>query len=149
MSKTYEQLRADIVTALKARDSGTALALRTTDAAIQRSAMDQNKPIDEALVVTVLRKAVKTLTEAKADFEKGGRPDLAAANAVEIGLLEKYLPKGLDEAKLAAIIDEAIRETGATSRKEMGKVMGALKKHPEAGLIDFGAVSKLIQAKLP
>jgi uncharacterized protein len=149
MSKIYEQLRADIVTALKAHDSATALALRTTDAAIQRAAMDQNKPIDDTLVVAALRKAVKTLTEAKADFEKGGRAELAAANANEIKLLEKYLPQGLDEAKLAAIVDTVIRETGATSRKEMGKVMGALKKHPDAGLIDFGAVSKLLQAKLP
>ena len=82
------------------------------------------------------------------DIERG-RAELAAANAVEIKLLEKYLPQGLDEAKLAAIIDEAIRETGAASPKEMGKVMGVLKPHPDAALIDFGAVSKLIQAKLP
>ncbi len=86
---------------------------------------------------------------AKADFEKGGRTDLATASANEIKLLEKYLPQGLDEAKLVAIVEAAIRDTGATSRKEMGKVMGALKKHPDAGLIDFGAVSKLLQAKLP
>ena len=149
MATIYEQLRADIVSALKARDSNSALVLRTTDAAIQRAAMDQNKPIDDALVVASLRKAVKTLTEAKNDFEKGGRPELAAANDVEIRILEKYLPQGLDEAKLGALVDEAIRETGAGSRKEMGKVMGALKKPPDAGLIDFGAVSKLIQAKLP
>lgn len=149
MSTIYEQLRANIVAALKARDSGTALVLRTTDAAIQRAAMDQNKPIDDALVVAVLRKAVKTMTEAKADFEKGGRAELAAANDVEIRILEKYLPQGLDEAKLGALIDAAIAETGAASRKEMGKVIGALKKLPEAALIDFGAVSKLIQAKLP
>jgi uncharacterized protein YqeY len=149
MATIYEQLRADIVTALKARDSATALVLRTTDAAIQRAAMDQNKPIDEALAVATLRKTVKTLTEAKADFEKGGRAELAAANDAEIRILEKYLPRGLDEAKLGAIIDEAIRETGAAARKDMGKVMGALKKHAEAALIDFGVVSKLIQAKLP
>ena len=149
MATIYEQLRANIVIALKARDSGTALVLRTTDAAIQRAAMDQSKPIDEALVIAVLRKAVKTLTEAKVDFEKGGRPDLAAANDVEIRILEKYLPQGLDEAKLGALIDAAITETGAVSRKEMGKVIGVLKKLPEAALIDFGAVSKLIQAKLP
>ena len=149
MPTIYEQLRADVVTALKARDSATALALRTADAAIQRAAMDQNKPIDDALVTAVLRKSVKALAEAKTEFEKGGRAELAAANAAEIRILEKYLPQGLDEAKLAAIIDEAIRETGAASRKEMGKVMGALKKHPDAALIDFGAVSKLLQAKLP
>ncbi len=149
MATIYEQLRADIVTALKARDSVTALTLRTTDAAIQRAAMDQNKPIDDALVTAVLRKSVKTLTEAKAEFEKGGRADLAATNTNEIRIIEKYLPQGLDETTLAGIVDEVIRETGAASRKEMGKVMGALKKHPQAGLIDFGSVSKLIQAKLP
>ncbi len=149
MATIYEQLRADIVTALKARDAVTALALRTTDAAIQRAAMDQNKPIDDTLVTAVLRKTVKTLAEAKGEFEKGGRTELAAANANEIRIIEKYLPQGLDEAKLSAIIDTVIRETGAASRKDMGKVMGALKKHPDAALIDFGAVSKLIQAKLP
>lgn len=149
MSKIYEQLRADVVAALKAHDSVTTLALRTADAAIQRAAMDQNKPIDDALVVATLRKAVKTLAEAKADFEKGGRAELAAANANEIKLLEKYLPAGLSDAQLDAILVEVIAATGATTRKDMGKVMGALKKHPQAGLIDFGAISKLIQAKLP
>ena len=149
MSKTYEQLRADIVAAVKARDSVTALALRTADAAIQRAAMDQNKPIDDALVTATLRKAVKTLTEAKADFEKGGRADLVVANDGEIKLLEKYLPQGLADAQLDALLAEVIAATGATSRKVMGKVMGALKQHPQAGLIDFGAVSKRFQAKLP
>jgi len=149
MPSTYENLRADIVAAMKARDAATALALRTADAAIQRAAMDANKPIDEALVVTTLRKAVKNLADARAEFEKGGRADLVAANTTEIALLEKYLPKGLDGARLEALIAEVIAATGAASKKEMGKVIGALKQRPEAALIDFGAASKLIQAKLP
>jgi len=149
MPTTYETLRADIVTAMKARDSVTATCLRTADAAIQRAAMDQNKPIEEALVVATLRKAVKNLTDAKEEFARGGRADLVTANENEIRLLEKYLPKGLDAAKLEALIVAAIAETGAQSKKEMGKVIGALKKHPDAGLIDFGQVSKLVQAKLP
>ena len=149
MPTTYEKLRADIVTAMKARDGVTATSLRTVDAAIQRAAMDQNKPIEEALVVTILRKAVKNLADAKVEFERGGRADLVAANENEIRILEKYLPQGLDAAKLEALIAAAIAETGAQSKKEMGKVIGALKKLPEAGLIDFGQVSKLVQAKLP
>jgi hypothetical protein len=64
-------------------------------------------------------------------------------------VLEKYLPKGLEGAQLDALIAAAIAESGATSKKDMGKVIGALKKRPEAALIDFGAVSKLVQAKLP
>lgn len=149
MATIYETLRADIVTAMKARDSVTATSLRTADAAIQRAAMEQNKPIDDGLVTATLRKAVKNLTDAKAEFAKGGREDLVAANEKEIKLLEKYLPAGLDGAKLEALIAEAIQEVGATSKKDMGKVIGALKKRPEAGLIDFGAASKVVQAKLP
>jgi uncharacterized protein len=148
MPSTYETLRADIVTAVKARDSGRATALRTADAAIQRAAMDTNKPIDDALVIATLRKLVKNLVDAKAEFEKGGRADLAAANATEIQLLEKYLPAGLDAAKLEGLVAEVIQSTGATAKKEMGKVMAALKQRPEAEIIDFAAASKLIQAKL-
>jgi uncharacterized protein YqeY len=92
---------------------------------------------------------VKNLADAKLEFEKGGRIDLAAANEAEIRILEKYLPKGIDGARLDALIAEAIQESGAVSRKDMGKVIGALKKKPEAPLIDFAAASKLVQAKLP
>jgi uncharacterized protein len=146
---TYERLRADIITAMKARDTATATALRTMDAAIQRASMDTGKPIDEALTIATFRKAVKNLTDALTEFEKGGRADLVAVNTAEINILEKYLPAGLDAAKLDALVTEVIAATGATSKKEMGKVIGALKQRPEAGLIDFGAVSKIIQAKLP
>lgn len=148
MATIYEALRADIIRAMKARDSVTATHLRTADAAIQRAAMDQDRPIDDALVTTTLRKLVKNLADAKAEFERGGRPELAAANAGEIQLLEKYLPQGLDPARLEAIVAETLQATGATSKKEMGKVMAALKQRPDAGLIDFGAASRLVQAKL-
>jgi uncharacterized protein YqeY len=149
MPTLYETLRADIVTSMKARDAATTTALRTADAAIKRAAMDANKEIDDAMVTTTLRKAIKNLADARADFEKGGRADLVAANDAEIRVLEKYLPQGLDAAKIDALIAQAIQETGAQSKKEMGKVIGALKKLPEAALIDFGIVSKKVQEKLP
>ena len=149
MPSIYENLRADIIVAMKSRDSATAQSLRTADAAIQRAAMDLNKPIDDALVTTTLRKSVKNLADAKVEFEKGGRADLVTANETEIRLLEKYLPRGLDPARLEALVNEAIKETGAQSKKEMGKVIGALKKLPDAALIDFGAISKLVQGTLP
>ena len=149
MPTIYETLRTDVVTAMKAGDKATVTILRTADAAIKRAEMDTNKPIDDALVITTLRKAVKNLIDAKAEFAKGGRADLVAANEAEIKILEKYLPTGLDPAKLESLITEAIQATGAQSKKEMGKVIGALKQRPEAALIDFGAVSKLVQARLP
>lgn len=149
MSPLYDRLRADIVTAMKSRDSIATTALRTADAAIKRAALDANKDIDDALVITTLRKAVKNLNDAKSEFAKGERADLVAANEAEAVLLEKYLPQGLPPEQVEALIVEAIKETGALSKKEMGKVIGALKKRPEAALIDFGSVSKLVQAKLP
>jgi uncharacterized protein YqeY len=149
MPSLYETLRADIITAMKARDSATTTALRTADAGIKRAAMDTNKEIDDALTLTTLRKAVKNLADANTEFAKGGRADLIAANDAEIRVLSKYLPAALDAAKLEALIAAAIASTGAQSKKEMGKVIGALKQLPEAGQIDFGAVSKLVQAKLP
>lgn len=149
MATVYETLRADIVAAMKARDTARATALRTMDAAIQRAALDANRPIDDALAIATVRKAVKNLSDARAEFEKGGRADLVAANTAEIAHLQKYLPQGLDPAKLDALIAEVIAATGATSKKEMGKVIGALKQRPEAPLIDFGAASKLVQARLP
>jgi len=149
MPSLYETLRADIVFAMKSRDQVATLALRTADAAIQRASMETGKPIDDAMVVTTLRKAVKNLADARAEFEKGGRTDLVTANSAEIALLEKYLPKAFDSAKLEELVVAAIASTGAQSKKDMGKVIGALKQSPEAPLLDFGTVSKLVQAKLP
>jgi len=149
MPTLYETLRADIIIAMKARDTATATMLRTADAAIQRASMDTGKPIDDTLALTSLRKSVKNLIDARTEFEKAGRSDLVAANTTEITVLEKYLPKGLDAAKLEVLVVEVIAATGAASKKEMGKVIAALKQRPEAGLIDFGAASKVIQAKLP
>lgn len=149
MATIYEQLRADIITAMKARDSVATTALRTADAAIKRAAMDVNKDIDEALTVATIRKSVKNLSDAILEFEKGGRADLIAASQAEIKLLEKYLPQALDQAKVDALISAAIAETGAASKKEMGKVIAALKKLPEAGQLDFAAISKALQTKLP
>jgi hypothetical protein len=149
MATTYETLRAEIIVAMKAKDTPRATMLRTADAAIQRASMDLNKPIDDALALASLRKSVKNLQDAIVEFEKGGRADLVAANRAEIAVLEKFLPAGLDAAKLEALVTDVIAATGAASKKEMGKVIAALKQRPEAGLIDFGAASKLVQAKLP
>jgi len=144
----YDQLRADIVTAMKARDSVTTTALRTADAAIKRAELDGNVEIDDALVLATLRKAVKNLSDAREDFAKAGRSDLVVANDTEIALLSKYLPQSLSPEKLETLVVDAIAATGATAKRDMGRVIGALKQHPDAGSIDFAIASKLIQAKL-
>ena len=148
MSSVYQSLRADIITAMKARESDKATALRTADAGIQRAAMDTNVEIDDALTIATLRKAVKNLKDANTEFAKAGRTDLVEANEREIAILEVYLPTQITGDKLEALVAEGIAATGATTRQQMGQVMGALKKRPDAGLIDFGAASKLIASRL-
>lgn len=148
MATIYEQLRADIITAMKARDPVTTTALRSADAGIKKVSMDTNKDIDDAMVIQIVRKTVKNLTDANVDFQKAGRVDLVSANVTEIKILEKYLPAGMDSAKLELLLTEAITESGAVTKKEMGKVIAVLKKHPQAAIIDFSAVSKLLQSKL-
>jgi|TARA_B110000438_G_C15765012_1_gene629137 uncharacterized protein YqeY len=148
MSELYAKLRADIITAVKARESDLALALRTLDGGIQRVAIDKNTEIDDALVVSIIRKAVKDMQGANEQFAKGGRDDLVVKNNTEIAWLEIYLPAQMDPAQVEALVKSAVAESGAASMKEMGKVMGILKQHPDAGLIDFGLVSKLVRAEL-
>ncbi|MGJ3242544.1 MAG: GatB/YqeY domain-containing protein [Opitutales bacterium] len=148
MSDLYTRIRQDITAAARARESGKLTALRTLDGAIQRVAIDENREIDDALVLSAVKKAVKDLKGANEQFAQGNRQDLIDQNNVEIKILEAYLPQMLSEDDLVAAVDQAIAATGATGKKQMGQVMGALKKHPDADRIDFGVVSKLVQAKL-
>lgn len=148
MSEIYSRLRSDIISAVKGRESDKALALRTIDGAIQRASIDANLPIDDEMVLSTLRKAVKDLSQAREQFERGGRPDLVEKGDREAAWLEAYLPAQFDEARIEQLVNEAIAESGAQSKKEMGKVMGLLKKHPDAGLIDFSVASRLTQSKL-
>ena len=149
MSEVYARLRSDIITAVKSRERDRALALRTLDGSIQKVAIDTNKPIDDGLVLAVVRKAVKDLEGAKEAFAKGNRQDLVDRNDAEIAWISVYLPAAMGEAQIQELVDRAIAETGAQSRKEMGKVMGALKKHPESDRIDFAVANRMIQAQLP
>ncbi len=144
----YEQLRSDIIAAAKARDMKKVTALRTIDGAIQKVAIDDNKEIDDALVISSLKKAVKDLKGANEQFAKGGRQDLIDNNLEEMKILEVYLPREMDATTLESLVDSAIAETQAKAKKDMGRIMGVLKKHPDAESINFGQANKLIQSKL-
>lgn len=148
MSELYQRLRADIITAAKAREMEKVTALRTIDGAIQKVSIDENREIDDALVVATLKKAVKDLKGANEQFLQGGRQDLVAKNDAEIVLLEAYLPQAMGADAVAALVEQAIAETGAETKKDMGRIMGYLKRHPDAESIDFGAANQLIQERL-
>lgn len=148
MGSIYEQLREDIKTAMKARDTQATTILRTVDAGIKKVSIDDNREIDDALVLQILRKSVKNLKGANEQFAQGGRQDLIDANNQEIAILDKYLPQLIEGEQLVGIVENAVQSSGAESKKDMGKVMGVLKKRPDAAQINFGEVSKLLQGKL-
>jgi uncharacterized protein YqeY len=142
-----ERLTEDMKAAMRASDKERLSTIRMAQAAIKQREVDERVTLDDTQVIAVLEKMVKQRRESIAQFEQGGRPDLAAREEAEIALLKSYLPAPLDEAEVDALIREAIATTGATSVKDMGKVMGVVKSKA-AGRADMGAVSVRIKAAL-
>ena len=149
-------LREQVNTALKQamRDKATArlATLRLISAAIKdqdiaaRSA-DGDTGVSDSEILAILGKMAKQRQESVRAYEEGGRLDLAERERDEIAVIEEFLPRQLDEAEIEAAIDKAIAETGATSIRDMGKVMGRLKeKH--TGQVDFGTVGPMVKARL-
>ena len=140
-------LTDDMKTAMRAGDKSRLTVIRMALAAIKQREVDERIELDDAATLAVIEKMVKQRRESISQYEKGGRPELAAAEAAEIEVLQVYLPEPLDEAALAEIIDNAISETGAESMRDMGKVMGKVKA-AAAGRADMAQVSAIIKARL-
>ena len=142
-----ERITEDMKAAMRASDKERLLTIRMVQAAIKQREVDERIVLDDAQVIAVLEKMVKQRRESIVAFEQGGRADLADKEKTEITLLQAYLPDQLSAAEVDALIKEAIATTGATSMKDMGKVMGAVKAKA-AGRADMGAVSVSIKAAL-
>ena len=142
-----ERITEDMKAAMRASEKERLLTIRMVQAAIKQREVDERIELDDAQVIAVLEKMVKQRRESIAAFEQGGRADLAEKEKTEIALLQVYLPTQLSTAEVDALIKEAIATTGATSMKDMGKVMGAVKAKA-AGRADMGAVSASIKAAL-
>jgi uncharacterized protein YqeY len=142
-----ERITEDMKAAMRASDKERLSTIRMLQAAIKQREVDERITLDDAQVVAVLEKMVKQRKESVVQFEQGGRPDLADKEKAEIALLTAYLPAQLSEAEVDALIREAIATTGASSVKDMGKVMGIVKAKA-AGRADMGAVSARIKAAL-
>ena len=107
----------------------------------------QPSPVPEAEVIAVLSKMVKQRQESARAYAEGGREDLAAKEQAEVAVIEEFLPRQLSEAETEAAVAEAVSETGASSIKDMGRVMAALKAR-YAGQMDFSRVGPLVKARL-
>jgi uncharacterized protein YqeY len=137
-----EQVQSDVRTAMKARDRERAAALRMVVDALQ-----QDAKLGKGDEVAVLQRERKKRVEAAEAYEGAGRAEQAAAERFEAELIDGYLPQQLSDEELAALVDAAVAETGATERKQMGQVMSALMPKL-GGRADGKRVSAAVQQKL-
>ena len=141
------RLKAETNAALKAQNKARLSALRLISAEIQTRDIAAKADIPDQDIPAVLQKMIKQRRESFAIYEKAGRTEQAAQEAGEIAVIEEFLPKQMDEAEAKAVIAAVVKEVGATSPKEMGKVMGVLKER-YAGQMDFGKASGMVKALL-
>jgi uncharacterized protein YqeY len=121
--------------------------IRLANAAIKQREVDERIELDDTQVLSVLEKMVKQRRDSITQFRAAGREDLASQEEFELGVLQGYLPEQLGQAELEAIVAKAIADAGASSPKDMGKVVGLVKPQV-AGRADMGQVSALVRAKL-
>jgi len=142
-----DRIQQDVKDAMRAKDKPRLAAIRLITAAIKQREVDERIELDDAQVTTVLDKMAKQRRESISQFEKAGRDDLIAQEVMELEIIQSYLPKQLGEDEINALIDNAMQATGATSIKDMGKVMGELKPKLQ-GRADMSSISALIKARL-
>jgi hypothetical protein len=146
-----DDIKAALVTAMKSGDKARTATLRLIQSSLKNRDIElrsASAPADDDVTVTeVLQKMVKQRRESVALYEQGGRQELADAETAEIEVIEAFLPRQMSEDEARAAIDAIVAETGASSVKDMGRVMAALKeKH--AGAMDMSKASGLVKARL-
>ena len=142
-----ETIKADVKTAMKARDKERLATLRLIQAEFKRIEVDERVEIDDTRALAVLDKMVKQRRDSAQQYTDAGRSELADKENAEIDVIQGYLPAQLGEDELIGMIDEAIAASGASGMQAMGAVMGALKPKVQ-GRADMAAVSQLVKARL-
>ena len=142
-----DRITEDMKNAMRAGEKERLATIRLILSAVKQREVDERITLDDSQVLAAIEKMIKQRKEAIAQFETGGRADLVAKETAEIAILQAYLPAQMSDAEVDALIAEAIATTGATSIKDMGKVMGAVKAKAQ-GRADMGAVSARIKQKL-
>jgi uncharacterized protein len=146
-----DDIKAAQIAAMKARDTTTVNATRLIQAAIKNRDIElrtaSSTPDDDLVVTEVLQKMIKQRRESIELYEKGGRQELADAEKAEVAVIERFLPQQMSDADATLAIDAIATELGATSVKDMGRVMAALKER-HAGQLDMSKASALVKARL-
>jgi len=141
------QLVSDMKSSMKSGDKSRLLVIRNMLSAIKQIEVDERIDLDDTRVIAVLDKMSKQRRESIAQFTTAGRDDLIQIEASELEIIQEYLPEALSDAEIESEIDNAITSTGASSIKEMGKIMGLLKPKLQ-GRADMAKVSQLIKSRL-
>lgn len=142
-----EQINEDLKAAMRGGDAARRDTIRLLTAALKQREVDERKTLTDADVLAVIEKMIKQRRDSIAQFEQGGRQDLADKEKLELTLLQAYMPQAMGEDELAAAITAALAETGAAGPSDMGKVMAVLKPKL-AGRADMGKVSAAVKARL-
>lgn len=143
-----DRLTEDLKLAMKARDQLRMDVIRMIKAAVLNKEVEMKKDLDDAEMSRIMTTMIKQRKESVEQFEKGQRAELAAKERQEISIIETYLPKALSAEELAQAVDAVIRETGATSAKDMGLVMKAVMARLAGQSVDGKSVSDLVRSKL-
>ncbi len=142
-----QQLTEDMKTAMRAGDKHQLGVIRLMLAAIKQREVDERVELDDLQTLATLEKMLKQRRDSVSQFEAAGREDLAAIERAEMTVIDTYLPAKLDEAEIDILVSAAISETGASSPRDMGKVVAAVKAKV-AGRADMAVVSSKIKARL-
>jgi len=141
------RIQEDVKNAMRSQERERLAVLRLVTAAIKQKEVDERIDLDDAQVLAVLDKMAKQRRESLEQYRQAGRDDLAEQEAFELGLIQGYLPEQLGEDELADLIETTITETGASSIKDMGSVMNALRPKVQ-GRADMKAVSQSVKTQL-
>ena len=142
-----QQIKDDIKTAMRAKDTARRDTLRNLSAAIKQIEIDERKDVTDSDVEAILLKYAKQREDAKTQFAQGGRDDLVAKEEAELVIVRSYLPEPLGDEELTEILKNIIASTGANSMKEMGKVMGAAKA-AVGSRADGGRINVIVKSLL-
>ncbi len=142
-----EKIKEDIKEAMRSKDTAKRDTLRNIQTAIKQIEVDERIELDDAAVEKILMKYAKQREEAKTQFAAGNRMDLVNKEEAELEVISAYLPKQLSNSELEAILKEVIVSTGATSVKDMGKVMGAA-KDAIGSRSDGGRINQIVKSLL-
>jgi len=146
-SPLKQAITDDMKSAMKAGEKERLGTIRLILSAIKQQEVDSRKDLEDSDIIAILDKMSKQRRESIDQYEKAGRDDLAGKEKAELEILQTYLPSQLGDDEIAAMIDEAIKATGAEAMKDMGKVMGILKPKMQ-GRADMAAVSAQIKSRL-